>query len=258
LRFLTGHWADADHLFQSRKDSMKEKQGTAEWPDDFGGVVRLFPLPNLVLFPNVIQPLHIFEPRYCEMLEDALDTDQLIAMALLQKGWEHKYQQRPAVASTICIGKIVSHTPTEDGRHNILLVGMKRATIVEELLDNRSFRTAKVELLEDFYPSDSTLSERELANRLQELFSHFVPDGLAAQESFKQLVGQHLPLGILTDTLTYALNLPMAIKQQLLAEYNVEIRSRILIRCMEQQLKALSRDDCKLNSDEFPPKFSDN
>ncbi len=51
--------------------------------EDFAGKVRVFPLPNLVLFPHVMQPLHIFEPRYRELLEDALAGDRLITMALL-------------------------------------------------------------------------------------------------------------------------------------------------------------------------------
>ena len=52
-------------------------------PDEFSGQVRLFPLPNLVLFPHVIQPLRVFEPRYVDLLHDALATDRLITMALL-------------------------------------------------------------------------------------------------------------------------------------------------------------------------------
>lgn len=237
---------------------MTDIQSSAGWPKDFCGQVRLFPLPNLVLFPHVVQPLHIFEPRYCDMLHDALAGDRLIAMALLEKGWEHKYLQRPSIVSTICIGRILSHTPTEDGRHNVLLVGMKRASIVRELDCNLSFRTAEVDVHEDYYPAEESAVRPALIGRLQDLFSHFVPEGLATQESFKQLVGKQLPLGILTDTITYALNLPLAIKQQLLAECNVDIRCRILIRCLEQQLKNASGQNCGMMTEDFPPKFSQN
>ena len=55
--------------------------------ENFTGTVRLFPLPNLVLFPNVAQPLHVFEPRYRQLMADSLAADRLIAMALLQPGW---------------------------------------------------------------------------------------------------------------------------------------------------------------------------
>ena len=69
------------------------------------GVARLFPLPNLVLFPHVLQPLHIFEPRYCDLLEAALADDRLIAMAVLAPGWEKDYEGRPPVHPIACLGR---------------------------------------------------------------------------------------------------------------------------------------------------------
>ncbi len=237
---------------------MTNLQSTAGWPDDFCGRVRLFPLPNLVLFPHVVQPLHIFEPRYCELLTDALAGDRLIAMALLEQGWENNYQSRPQIASSCCIGKIISHTPTEDERHNILLVGVKRARIVTELDPKRTFRQAEVEILEDNYPADDAEQRPELIDRLQKLFRHFVPEGLAAQESFRQLMGKQLPLGILTDTIAYALPLPLAIKQQLLGEPNVDIRCRLLTRCLAQKINQDDSSPCAPPADEFPPRFSEN
>ncbi len=238
---------------------MTNLQSSAGWPDDFSGRVRLFPLPNLVLFPHVVQPLHIFEPQYCEMLQDALAGDRLIAMVLLEQGWEHQYHPcRPAISQAACVGKIISHTPTEDQRHNILLVGIKRARIVRELQPQRPFREAEVELLEDFYPLEDAQQRIVLVDHLQELFRHFVPEGLAAQESFQQLMGKQLPLGILTDTIAYALQLPLAIKQQLLAEANVDIRCRLLTRCLEQKIHGRSNACDEPTTDDFPPRFSEN
>jgi hypothetical protein len=54
-------------------------------------LLPIFPLPNVVLFPNVFLPLHVFEPRYRSMVADALTTDRLIGMALLKPGWEQDY-----------------------------------------------------------------------------------------------------------------------------------------------------------------------
>jgi Lon protease-like protein len=68
----------------------------------FCGVARLFPLPNVVLYPHVMQPLHIFEERYREMLEDALAGDKLIAMAMLEPGWEADYDSRPPISPDAC------------------------------------------------------------------------------------------------------------------------------------------------------------
>src|SRR3990170_3664199 len=90
----------------------------------FSGVVRLFPLPNLVLYPHVMQPLHVFEGRYREMLEDAIAGDRLIAMALLEPGWEPDYESRPAIAPFACLGKVITHHRLSDCRYNLLLMGV--------------------------------------------------------------------------------------------------------------------------------------
>ena len=104
-----------------------------QMPPDFSGSVRLFPLPDLVLFPRNIQPLHIFEERYCEMLEDALQGDQLITMATLLPGYKADYYSRPSVAETVCIGRVAAHERNEKGTYNLLLMGVGRARIEEEV-----------------------------------------------------------------------------------------------------------------------------
>src|SRR5271166_6273395 len=99
---------------------------------DFGGTARLFPLPNLVLFPQAVQPLHIFEPRYRQMTADALNADRLVALVLLAPGWEADYAGRPALHQVACLGRIVADHRLEDGRFNILLRGLSRIRLGEE------------------------------------------------------------------------------------------------------------------------------
>ena len=79
---------------------MHNLEDVTRLPDDFDGRVRLFPLPELVVFPHAMQPLHIFEPRYCEMLADSLNTDQLIAITTLTGGITDIGNQLPPIAST--------------------------------------------------------------------------------------------------------------------------------------------------------------
>src|SRR5436309_11398401 len=98
--------------------------------DQFDGTARLFPLPNLVLFPHVMQPLHIFEPRYREMTAEALQGNRLIAMVLLRPGWEADYAGNPPIHEFACLGKIVADQKVADGRYNILLRGLSRIRIV--------------------------------------------------------------------------------------------------------------------------------
>ena len=235
---------------------MSDLQNAVTWPENFSGRVRLFPLPNLVLFPHVVQPLHIFEPRYCEMLEDSLSGDRLIAMALLEPGWEVQYQKAPPIASVVCIGKVITHAPTADKRHNILLAGLRRARIIKEVdCKERSYRQAEVELLTDCYPADGAAAREKATETLLTMFTQLVPEGLGVQESFQQLIGSQLPLGILTDVITFTLGLPLPIKQQLLAEPNVDVRCRILTRCLKELIKDR---ELSSNPDSFPPKFSAN
>src|SRR6266568_3715474 len=89
----------------------------------FSGIARLFPLPNAVLFPHLVMPLHIFEPRYRQMTRDALAGDRFIAMVLLQPGWESEYEALPAIHSVACLGRIQAEQRLPDGRFNIQLRG---------------------------------------------------------------------------------------------------------------------------------------
>src|SRR5215208_1517291 len=79
----------------------------------------LFPLPNVVLFPNVCLPLHVFEPRYRQMVADALDGDRIIGMTLLRPGYEAEYERRPAIYPIGCAGVVTHSQPLADGRYDI-------------------------------------------------------------------------------------------------------------------------------------------
>jgi Lon protease-like protein len=78
-------------------------------PDQFSGVARVFPLPNLVMFPHVMQALHVFEPRYRALFEEAIEGDRLVALGVLAKGWEGDYEGRPPLRSTACLCRIATH-----------------------------------------------------------------------------------------------------------------------------------------------------
>jgi Lon protease-like protein len=115
-------------------------------------LLPLFPLPNVVLFPNVFLPLHIFEPRYREMIADALASDRLIGMVLLRPGWERDYEGRPRVYPVGCSGVITHAERLRDGRYDIVLRGLDRFRVVEEDA-SRSYRRAIVEPVPDPAPA---------------------------------------------------------------------------------------------------------
>lgn len=109
-------------------------------------VLPIFPLPNVVFFPYTYLPLHIFEPRYRKMVEDAASTEECIGMALLKDGWEDHYHDTPPIFELGCVGQLVSVNPLSDGRYNIVLKGLRRCTYLEQTVDT-SYRQAKVNLL---------------------------------------------------------------------------------------------------------------
>src|SRR5262249_2054604 len=129
----------------------------------------IFPLPNVVLFPNVFLPLHIFEPRYREMVNDAIASDRMIGMVLLKPGWEHDYEGRPTVYPVGCSSVITHVERLSDGRFNIVLRGVERFRIIEED-QSRSYRRALVESLADqaMVPGDRAAIRRE-RSRLESL-----------------------------------------------------------------------------------------
>src|SRR5436190_11566243 len=95
-------------------------------------LLPLFPLPNVVLFPNVFLPLHIFEPRYRELVADALAGDRIIGMVLLRPGFENNYEGRPAIYDVGCAGVITHSQPLADGRYDIVLRGMEKFRVTAE------------------------------------------------------------------------------------------------------------------------------
>jgi Lon protease-like protein len=220
----------------------------------FSGVARLFPLPNLVLYPHVMQPLHVFEERYREMVEDALAGDKLIAMAVLEPGWESDYDSRPPVSQYACLGKIVAHHKLEDGRYNLLLLGVQRVRIVHELDPLRSFRQANVELLEDSYDFQTPGERKRLQETLLSASGEHLPCSCQLPEQLEEMLSSHLPLGLLTDLAAYALPLELEVKQQLLAECRVRARAETLLA----EVKNLAVATSTKSSRTFPPSFSDN
>ncbi|MBX9787441.1 MAG: LON peptidase substrate-binding domain-containing protein [Pirellulales bacterium] len=222
----------------------------------FTGRVRLFPLPNLVLFPHVLQPLHIFEPRYRQMLEEAVAADRLIAMALLAPGWEPLYDERPPLHPVACLGRVATYHRLADGRYNLLLQGLKRVALVRELPPTKLFREAEVQVCEDNYPLEATAQRPALQRDLLQAFRHALPRLPEGMDQLEHLLRADVSLGMLTDLAAYTLELPLDIKQRLLAEPNVDCRAQTLLAEL-RSLPAASGESSAGRA-KFPPDFSCN
>jgi ATP-dependent Lon protease len=222
---------------------------------DFRGVARLFPLPNLVLFPHAVAPMHIFEPRYVALVEDALAGDQLIGMALLSPGWEADYEGSPPVARVICVGRILTHARLPEGRFNLLLAGVQRAAIRRELPSGRLFREAQVELLEDFCPPSGAQRRERLREELRVAVAERLPAVVTVREQFEQMLSRPLALGTLVDVIAHAVGWPVEIKQQLLEELDVDRRATLLLQRLRRLNDEPTTDASRWT---WPPRFSDN
>lgn len=111
--------------------------------------LAIFPLPDAVLLPGALLPLHVFEQRYRDMVRDVLADDRLLGIARLRPGYEADYYGRPPVYDTCGVGVIVADEALDDGRYNILVRGLGRARIEEELAVATSYRRVRARVLPD-------------------------------------------------------------------------------------------------------------
>ena len=190
----------------------------------------IFPL-QIVVFPGEEVPLHIFEPRYRQMLADALRGDRIIGMVLL-KGGRDDIEEPPPVYAIGCAG-LVSHAETlQDGRSNIILRGIQRFRVVREEAD-RVYRQAQIEPLREAASDAIRVEVRQaraqletlLASRLETAGGEAMVPGDMADED-------------LVNTLAQYLDFDPVEKQALLERDDAASRSRALIELIE--LRALA------------------
>lgn len=192
----------------------------------------LFPLPNVVLFPNVFLPLHVFEPRYRQMVTDALAGERIIGMVLLQPGYEEDYDGTPDVYEIGCAGLITHVERLADGRFNIVLRGLERFRIVGEEAPSGHvlYRRALVAPLAEASGDHHLLrSERQ---RLEALLAPLFSGTLAARG-----LPQQMPDDELINALAQYLELEPIEKQALLEREGTLARCRSLVELLE--MKAL-------------------
>ncbi len=142
------------------------------------GRLPMFPLPDLVLFPHALQPLHVFEPRYKQMVRDALDTNRLLVMARRLEP-EGDTDILPRVATVAGVGDIVMCEQLDDGCFNLIVYGRARVRITREHEQADLYRTVATKLFPDDPPKNlADLAEAEASLRaLIEGLAHALPEG---------------------------------------------------------------------------------
>jgi len=208
----------------------------------FSGILPLFPLPNVVLFPGHRLPLHIFEPRYRQMVSDAEHGEGLIGLVLLKQGWEKNYLGESAdIHPVACLGKMRKVQRLPDGRYLMTLVGLTRVRITQELERGLPYRQARVELLPDRVRLSEVAAIRRFVDEVIEAFNTVL-------KTLTDLPGSLLttqrgaPPGLLLDVLASYLPADASLKQRLLEELDVRRRGQVMLDILTELNNALSRE----------------
>lgn len=193
--------------------------------------VPLFPLPNVILYPGAMLPLHIFEPRYVQMIDDMLEQDQaMMALGLLKPGWDAKYFGQPEVFPIAGIGRMVSCQRMPNHRYNILVEGLSRVQL-QELPLEKSYRCTQYQPLEETEVQDPQMAQdlrRQLTEGLSSLAEHNVMPDPARSISY------------LCDVVLVAAGADITEKQRIFSILDVAERGREVVR-MLQDAEQLSR-----------------
>lgn len=194
--------------------------------------LRLFPLPNVVFFPGTRLPLHVFEPRYRQLVSDAIAAEEPIGMVLLREGWEEQYYGNPRIHDVGTLGLVEQVVQLEDGRYHILLNGRARYRIVSEEAPVL-YRTARVVAHPETFPSPmDAWAQREWLVELARRYLEMLPGQVEVPELATAT------LASLVNALVMSLNLDMQVKQDMLEADSIVGRCEKAGAILEERLNA--------------------
>jgi Lon protease-like protein len=196
----------------------------------------VFPLPRVVFFPGTALPLHLFEPRYTEMIEDCLESGcTAMAVALLAPGWESHYEDRPAICEVAGAGRIVAHQRRPDGTHDVILHGLNRVRLHELPDEGRPYRCARAEPIPDAGTASSSdvLAMMACATRVAAKVRERQPD-------FSLQVSAELSPARAADVVADQLVVSPEERQQILETQDVKERVGLVTQSVASLLAQLS------------------
>jgi ATP-dependent Lon protease len=189
--------------------------------------VRLFPLPKVVLFPGMILPLLVFEPRYRALVADALDSDRLVAVPRIEPGHDAEYWDCPPICRTFGVGRIIDDVKLPDGRYRIVVSGQARTQITEEVQQS-PYRVARVRTLRETQP-ESTASLLALRANLLSQTGKLARTLGQEGERLIRFVNQAPTITQCTDLIAASLVADDAVRQQVLEAATVHSRLELLV-----------------------------
>lgn len=185
-------------------------------PDPPGPVVPVFPLPNVFLFPRQLMPLHVFEPRYRQMIEDSLDGPGRLVLGTIREGQEH--DAHPEILPVAGLAEIVRHDKTDDGRFIVWLLGLGRVRLFEVASD-RMYRRVRVAPHDEIEPP--TGDRERLRTPLY---------AAVRQRSEADLeLPDDLPTGLIADLLAQRLSVPQGVMERIFSERDAARRAELAL-----------------------------
>lgn len=163
--------------------------------------IPLFPLPGTVFIPHTLLPLHVFEPRYRDLVDDVMSGSKILAVPRLRPGWERQYDGSPAVFETAGFGKIIQYDPLPDGRANIVIAGLGRLRIRRELQPDSLYRVAEGSIVSDTYPEGGAQALDASLRRLRMMLAQIMAGRLGLTERLSPLLDKRLEAAQLVNGL---------------------------------------------------------
>ncbi len=197
---------------------------------NFAREIPVFALDAVVLLPQQVLPLHIFEPRYIQMVEHALDGSGQIAMAVVCDNVQD-LSGDPLIKPAVCIGQIVQHESLPDGRFNVLIQGICRATIVEDHLPSgdRLYRQAILEPVGE--PNQDAGHLHQLRHWIEsELADGSLQNLTVAEHVIEYVRNEEVPNIAVLELISFALLSDHRLRYRLLAEGDVDRRAELIER----------------------------
>ncbi len=204
---------------------------TVQVPD----VIPIFPLPRVVLLPGEVLPLHIFEPRYRDLVRDAVATDKVMGIVEVLPGHENELPGSPPVRNVGSVGLIASHEELPDGRYLLWLLGLERFRIEEELQSETLYRKVRV-TYEPTPESPKRLAEiRQLRQELRTLLPGLVDLADQAKDQFLRHLADVSDAQLIA-LCCQILEVPSDRKQQILEADSVSARFLMLYEDLYRHL----------------------
>ena len=203
------------------------KAGTVAEPGALPAMIPIFPLQDVMIFPNVLRPLLIFEPRYRAMVADALKGDRIIGMVMLRPGHEAEYEGRPPVYPIGCAGVMTDVEQLPDGRYTIVLQGLVKFRIAGED-QSRPYRLARVEAMPETLTDEDREALRVERRRLVSVLADILTPGT-------KLPPPTFPDVDLVNTVAQYVDIEPVDRQSLLEINGPLARSRALIELLEKR-----------------------